>query len=98
LAKLNKFTDEQILELRSGVASFDNKLNALVALSRNFVVTGGKPDTQLVENFYNAGYTQENLIDLILVIGDKVFTNYLFAVANIPVDWPPAPALKNELA
>lgn len=98
LAKLNKFTDEQILELRAGVASFDDKLHALVALARNFVVNGGKPDTQLVENFFAAGYTKENLVDLVLVIADKTFTNYLFAVAQIPVDWPPAPALQNELA
>lgn len=98
LGKLHKFTDEQILELRGGTASFDNRLHALVALSRSFVLTGGRPDAQLLENFFAAGYTRENLIDLILVIGDKVFTNYLFAVAQIPVDWPPAPALKSEIA
>lgn len=82
LAKLNKFTNEQILELRAGVASFDAKLHALVALAMNLVVNGGKPDAQLVEQFFAAVYTKEKLADLLLAITDKVFTNYLFAVAQ----------------
>jgi len=27
------------------------------------------------------------------VIGDKIITNYLHALTDIPVDWPLAPAL-----
>jgi AhpD family alkylhydroperoxidase len=98
LGKLNGFTDAQILELRAGVVSFDSKLNALTALAKSFVENGGKPDQQLVENFFAAGYTKESLVDLILVIADKVFTNYLFAVTQIPVDWPAAPALEDATA
>jgi len=93
IAKLNGFTDEQILELRAGQASFDSKLNALAALSRSFVVTHGKVDPAILEQFFAAGYTNENLVDAIILIGDKTITNYLFGATNIPVDFPSVPAL-----
>jgi hypothetical protein len=54
----------------------------------------GRPAAGLVEDFFGAGYSKENLVDLVLVIADKAFTNYLFAVTEIPVDWPAAPKLE----
>ena len=35
ISKMNGFTDEEILELRAGRASFDNKLDALARLAKN---------------------------------------------------------------
>jgi AhpD family alkylhydroperoxidase len=94
IAKLNGFTDDQILEIRSGAVSFDSKINALAALAKSFVVNRGKPSTESVDAFYAAGYTDENLVDTIILIGDKMITNYLYAVTKIPVDFPAAPALQ----
>lgn len=98
IAKLNGFTDEQILEIRSGAASFDHKYNALAALVKSFVNNFGKPSAELVDRFFAAGYTNENLVDTIVLIGDKMITNYLYAVTKIPVDFPAAPALQQEAA
>ena len=98
IAKLNGFTDAQIPEIRSGAASFDSKVNALAALAKSFVVNRGTPATELVDAFYEAGYTDENLVDTIILIGDKMITNYLYAVTKIPVDFPAAPALETALA
>lgn len=98
IAKLNGFTDAQILEIRSGAPAFDSKLNALAALAKSFVVNRGKPATELVDAFYAAGYSDENLVDTIMLIGDKMITNYLYAVTKIPVDFPAAPALQTEVA
>ncbi|MBS1663603.1 MAG: carboxymuconolactone decarboxylase family protein [Bacteroidetes bacterium] len=94
LAKLNGFTDEQILEIRSGHASFDAKYDALVKYAKSAAENKGHASQESLDAFFAAGYTQENLVDAILVIADKTFTNYLFAVANIPVDFPKAPALE----
>jgi len=94
IARLNGFTDEQILEIRSGAASFDGKLNALAALVKRFVENKGKPDAALVEGFFAAGYNSENLVDTIVLIGDKIITNYLHGVTQVPVDFPQAPALE----
>jgi AhpD family alkylhydroperoxidase len=94
IGKLNGFTDEQILEIRTGAVSFDSKLNALAALAKNFVETHGKVNPALVDQFFAAGYTNENLVDAIVVMGDKMITNYLHGVTNVPVDFPAAPALE----
>jgi uncharacterized peroxidase-related enzyme len=94
IAKLNGFTDEQILEIRSGAVSFDSKYDALAKLAINFVETKGKPDAALLDAFFAAGYTNEQLVDVITVIADKTFTNYLFGATNIPVDWPAVPSIE----
>lgn len=94
IGKLNGFTDAQILEIRSGAASFDPKLNALAALVKSFVENNGKPAPTAVDHFFEAGYTNENLVDVVVAIGDKIITNYLHGVTQIPIDWPAAPALE----
>ncbi|MBO9201011.1 MULTISPECIES: carboxymuconolactone decarboxylase family protein [Niastella] len=98
IGKLNGFTDEQLLEIRSGVVSFDAKYNALAALSKSFVENFGKASEEAVNNFFEVGYTNENLVDAIILIGDKTITNYLYAVTQIPVDFPAAPALSATVA
>jgi len=98
IAKLNGFNDEQILEIRSGVVSFDSKYDILAKLSISFVETKGKPDAALLDAFYAAGYTDENLVDVITVIADKTFTNYLFGATKIPVDFPAVPSLETVKA
>lgn len=95
LAKLNGFTDAQVLEIRTGAVSFDNKYNALATLTKSFVENLGKANTELLNNFFEAGYTNENLVDTIVLIGDKTITNYLFSATKIPVDFPAAAKLQH---
>jgi AhpD family alkylhydroperoxidase len=87
------FTDEQILEVRTGRASFDAKLDALARLVQEITIKRGHPDQALVESFFTAGWTKGNLVDAIVAIGDKMVTNYLHGTTHVPVDFPPAPAL-----
>ncbi len=93
LGKMNGFTDEQILEIRSGAAGFDAKLNALAELVQDTVINRGKPSAQLVDAFFEAGYNKANLVDVILVIGDKTISNFLHGITQIPIDFPEAPEL-----
>lgn len=93
IGKLNGFSDEQIIEIRKGGASFDPKLNALATLVKSAVENNGKPEAALVDQFFDAGYTTENLVDVVVLIGDKMITNYLHGITKVPVDFPPAPAL-----
>ncbi|GAB7524784.1 carboxymuconolactone decarboxylase family protein [Paraburkholderia sp. 2C] len=87
------FTDEQILEIRSGKASFDTRLDALARLTRNIAVNRGHADQAVVDAFFAAGWTKANLVDAIVVIGDKTVTNYLHGTTRVPVDFPAAPKL-----
>jgi len=93
IGKMNGFTDDQIIEIRKGSASFDAKLDALVKLAKNITETKGKADSALVDNFFAAGYNEGTLIDLIMLIGDKTIMNYLHNLTEVPVDFPLAPAL-----
>ena len=98
LGKMNGFTDAQILEIRAGSLAADAKLDALARLTRSIAVNRGHADEALVDAFFAAGWTKENLVDVIVTIGDKMITNYLHAVTKVPVDFPAAPALDVRLA
>jgi len=87
------FTPAQILEIRGARASWDGKLDALAQLVKNIASERGHADPAKVEDFFAAGWTQENLVDAIVVIGDKTVTNYLHGATKVPVDFPPAPKL-----
>ena len=98
LGKMNGFTDEQILEIRSGSAAFDSKLNALAQFVKNITLNRSKPDAAVTEALFKAGYNEANLIDIIIVIGDKFITNFVHGVTNIPIDFPVAPELEEAVA
>ena len=89
------FTSEQIIEIRHGRASFDPKLDALARLTKSVVESRGHVDPALVDGFFVAGWTQENLVDAIVIMGDKTVSNYLHGVTQVPVDFPPAPKLND---
>ena len=94
IGKMNGFTDEQILELRAGKASFDEKLDALARLAKNITENRGTTDAYVVEHFFAAGWTKENLIDTIVLVGDKTISNYINNTTEIPVDFPVAQPLE----
>ena len=96
IGKMNGFTEEQILELRAGEASFNEKLDALAQLSRNITINRGATDANVLENFFNAGYTKGNLVDVISLVGDKTISNYLHKTTQVPVDFPVAQPLELE--
>lgn len=98
LGKMNGFSDRQILEIRAGTAAFDPKLDVLARLTRSIALKRGHADPALVDAFFAAGWTQENLVDAIVTIGDKIVTNYLHGATRVPVDFPAAPALDVALA
>ena len=98
IGKMNGFTDEQILELRAGYSTINNKLDALARLARNITENRGRTDETVLENYFNAGYTKANLIDTIALVGDKTISNYIHSTTQIPVDFPVAQPLDKQLA
>lgn len=92
IGRMNGFTDEQLLDIRRGKA-IDTRLNALVQLAKSITENRGNAAAALVDNFYAQGYTNENLVDLVLQVSDKVAMNFLHNLTKVPVDFPLAPAL-----
>jgi len=94
IGKMNGFTDEQILEFRAGYSSDNAKLDALAKLAKNITENRGRTEPAVLENFFNAGYSKGNLIDVINLVGDKTISNYIHSTTQIPVDFPVARALE----
>lgn len=94
IGKMNGFTDDQILEIRTGSATFNPKLDALAKLTQAITATQGRPDANTLNAFFEAGYTKANLIDVVLAIADKVVMNYVHNITQIPIDFPVAPELE----
>jgi AhpD family alkylhydroperoxidase len=87
------FTPEQIIAIRKGGAPFDAKLDALARLVKSAAQQRGHASQDSIDAFFAAGYDEGNLVDAVIVIGDKIITNYLHALTKVPVDFPAAPAL-----
>lgn len=92
IGKMNGFTDEQVVDIRKGNVS-DAKLNALVQLAADITKNRGNASEETVENFFAKGYTNENLIDVILQVSDKTAMNYLHNLTKVTIDFPLALAL-----
>ena len=95
LGKMVGFTEEQLMDIRRGHAPFDAKLDALVRFAKAVTIYRGRPGAETHKNFYAAGYTHANLIDVMMLIGDKIISNYLQSTTKFPLDWPPVPQLEN---
>ncbi len=94
LGGMNGFTGDQILEIRQGTASFDPKIDALAKFTHSTAANKGNATQQAKDAFFAAGYTEANLIDVAIVIGDKVISNYIHNLTGFPIDFPIAPELE----
>jgi uncharacterized peroxidase-related enzyme len=88
ISKMNGFTDEQIIEIRKGAASFNPKLNALVKFTASVVENRGHAAEDAVEAFFEAGYNEANMIDVVIVVGDKIISNYIHNLTGFAIDFP----------
>jgi uncharacterized peroxidase-related enzyme len=92
------FNDDQILEIRTGRSTINNKFNTLAALAKNITENRGYADAHVVDSFLTAGYSQGDVVDVILKVGEKTISNYLHNLTKVPVDFPTALSLEPELA
>lgn len=90
IGKMNGFTDEQIIEIRKVNLTFDPKLNALAHLVKSIAQNQGHASEETLEAFYAVGYDDGNLV---VAVGDKIITNYLYALTAVPIDFPIAQEL-----
>jgi len=94
IAKMNGFTDDQIMEIRSGSVSFDKKYDSLAKLAKSLAAGKGQVDPSLIDEFIAQGYTEENVIDTIMLAGIRTITNYVYAVTRPAIDFPAVPNLQ----
>lgn len=72
--------------LRSGSSIADPKLNALAEFTRAVVQNQGLVDSSVTEAFLAAGYTNENILEVITGVAQKIVSNYTNHFAHTPKD------------
>lgn len=87
IAKMNGFSEEEAKSFRALSAS-DPKLHVLTSLAADIVRQRGKPSEIRLEAFFAQGYSEKALVDLVAVILDITFTNYMHGVTRVPIDFP----------
>lgn len=86
LAKMQHIDDAIITALRAGTPLPDPKLEALHVFTTIMVKQRGWASEADMEAFINAGYTQQNILEIILGIATKVMSNYTNHVTHTPLD------------
>lgn len=94
VAGLNGFSKDETLEIRKGALSTNPKLDALAHFTLAVVSNKGRVSRQQKEDFFAVGYTEPNLIDIVLKIGDKVVSNFIHNITDLAIDFPAAPQLE----
>lgn len=95
IATMNGFSEEETIQLRAGVSS-NSKLNVLTNLARSLIVNRGRAEENIIQAFYEAGYDEKALVDLVALVVDKTFTNYIGRLAKPEIDFPKAEPLYKE--
>lgn len=93
VARTKGIAEEETMEIRNGSYKADRKLDMLVKLTGKITRNRGYIKDEAIQDFLTAGYTKENLIDLILLIGIRTISNLLHAVTKVPIDFPLAKAI-----
>ncbi|WP_032097030.1 MULTISPECIES: carboxymuconolactone decarboxylase family protein [unclassified Alteromonas] len=88
IAKSMQVRDDLIEELRNDDTLSDSKLNTLketvLALTRG----RGNAEKSQLDAFYKAGYEHKQLLEIVLILAQKVMSNYTNHLADTPVDEP----------
>ncbi|WP_340675297.1 carboxymuconolactone decarboxylase family protein [Paraperlucidibaca sp.] len=86
IAKSMKVSDEISNALRDETPLPTAKLEALRDFTLAMVRQRGEMEPKQLEGFYSAGFTQQNVLEVILGLSQKVMSNYTNHIAQTPVD------------
>ncbi|MAA65426.1 MAG: carboxymuconolactone decarboxylase [Alteromonadaceae bacterium] len=88
IAKMMKVSDDIIDALRDETPLPSDKLEALRTFTLAMVRTRGNVTEQDLQAFYDAGYAQRQVLEVILGLSQKVMSNYVNHIAQTPIDEP----------
>lgn len=86
IAKTEKVDDTIIDALRAGQSLEDPRLEALRAFVHAMVMERGWVGSEALESFIAAGFTKENVLEVIVGVAQKTISNYANHIAATPVD------------
>lgn len=88
IAHSMKVPAEVIEAVRNQTPFESDKLNVLRDTTLEIVRERGQLSEQQKAKFFDAGYAQVHLLDIILILSQKVMSNYVNHLADTPVDQP----------
>lgn len=86
LSKMANLNERIISQLRAGETLEDVKLEALSRFTKRLVASRGWADPSDVEQFLKAGYSESQVLAVILGITLKTISNYTNHLAQTPLD------------
>ena len=86
IAHMMKVDNDIIESLRNETPLANPKLEALRTLTLSIVRNRGNVSQADLEAFYTAGYGEQQVLEIILGVSQKVISNYTNHIANTPVD------------
>lgn len=72
--------------IRNGEEISDNKLKSLSKFTSTMVNKRGNPSNEDVKIFFESGYNEKNILDIILAISIKTISNYTNHIFHTEVD------------
>jgi len=84
--KVWKVPPQAIRAIREGAAIDDPKLRALAAFVKEMVQKRGNPSRAGLQAFIDAGYSEQQALQVVLAIAVKTISNYTNHLFDTPVD------------
>lgn len=87
-ADAQQVPSEIVEAIRSDQPIPDNKLEALRRLTTSLVENRGWPSQAELSAFFDAGYTHDQLLDVLVGVAQKTLSNFTNHLAETPLDEP----------
>ncbi|CAG2332071.1 MULTISPECIES: carboxymuconolactone decarboxylase family protein [Burkholderia] len=88
LGKMSGLTPEVMKNIRAGRASGDARRDALLSFVRSIATTRDTVPADVLQAVLAAGYTERQVIEIILVMTSILFTNLVNRVNDTTLDFP----------
>jgi AhpD family alkylhydroperoxidase len=82
-----KWTEEETLLLRAGKFP-ETKWQIIFQVIKSVIENKGEVSDELLTSFFAIGHQETALIDLMALINLMTFTNYVYRLTKIPIDFP----------
>ncbi|PKH51353.1 carboxymuconolactone decarboxylase [Tenacibaculum sp. Bg11-29] len=84
--EMTKVPKDVIESLRNGNPIADSRLEMLRDFTKKLMMNKGHLDEKILSAFFDTGFTQENVIEIIGGISAKTISNYVNVIAKTEVD------------
>lgn len=86
IAGMQKVPAAVVESIRNGKPIADARLQALRHFTERLVEQRGWPTVTEIADFLAAGYSQQNILEVVLGVGMKTLSNYMNHIAATPLD------------